>query len=157
MCKIKSPGVFCLFCVVCVSACVCVCFFFFFEILIFWAVFVKGQKNSPKWKITTTSVTHHISQEQYSIWSWYLQGSFFEIFFFRAVREGGVKGQKIAENEKFHPSCTIYLRNSIAYGHDFSYTCVKQYLQVVVVVVVLFCFLFLFVFSFFWNFVFSSF
>ena len=63
--------------VLCVCLCVCVFFFFFFEILIFWAVFVKGQKNSPKWKITTTSVTHHISQEQYSIWSWYLQVIFF--------------------------------------------------------------------------------
>ena len=28
---------------------------------------VKGQKNSPKWKITITSFTHH-TQEQYSIW-----------------------------------------------------------------------------------------
>ena len=45
-------------------------FFLYFEILIFWAVRkgkkrgggVKGEKNSPKWKIRITCVTHHISE-----------------------------------------------------------------------------------------------
>ena len=57
-------------------------------------------------------------------------GVFFliQIFISRDVR--AVKGQKIVQNEK-HPSCTIYLRNSIAYHHDFWYICVKWwYLQV---------------------------
>ena len=48
----------------------------------------------------------------------------FEIYIFWAVR--GVKGQKIAQNEKYqlHLSCTIS-RSSIAYDHEFWYTCVK--------------------------------
>ena len=96
---------------------VCFCFFFFF-CLFFWNLdFLeyygcKRAKNSPKWKIIT-SVTHHISQEQYSIWSWFLVHlckmmistgcccccccclfSHFSEFFFRAARR--MKGQKIA-------------------------------------------------------------
>ena len=68
-------------------------------------------------------------------------GVFFliQIFISRDVR--AVKGQKIVQNEKLqlHPSCTIYLRNSIAYHHDFWYICVKWwYLQVL--------------FSFYWDF-----
>ena len=56
----------------------------------------------------------------------------FEIYIFQALRDGGgegggaVKGQKIAQNEKNNYICHApYLRNSIAYDHEFSYTCVK--------------------------------
>ena len=49
---------------------------------------------------------------------------FFKIFIFWAVR--GVKGQKIAQNEKqqLNP-LHVSLRHSITYDHDFWYTCVK--------------------------------
>ena len=70
----------------------------------------KG-KNSPKWKIRITSVTH-LSQEQYSIWSWFLIqlcemmtspsrcfSHFFKILIFRVVRR--VKGQKMTHNYQF--------------------------------------------------------
>ena len=47
---------------------------------------------------------------------------FYKILIFRAVT--GVKGQKIAQDEKqqLHVS---YLRNSRAYDHGFWHTCVK--------------------------------
>ena len=51
-------------------------FFFFFHFF-FWnfhfsiCLECKRAKNSPKWKITITSVST-VSQEQYSIWSWVL-------------------------------------------------------------------------------------
>ena len=49
---------------------------------------------------------------------------FFEIFIFWAVM--GVKGQKIAQNEKYnYIRHTPYLRNSKACDHDFCYTYVK--------------------------------
>ena len=53
MCKMMvSPGVF----------------FFFKKKLFFWTVGgSKRAKNRPKWKITITSVTCAISQEQYSV------------------------------------------------------------------------------------------
>ena len=59
---------------------------------------------------------------------WYLRAFFsffiFEIFIFWAVM--GVKGQKIAQNEKYnYIRHTPYLRNSKAYDHDFCYTYVK--------------------------------
>ena len=55
---------------------------------------------------------------------------FFLILIFRAVM--GAKGQKIAQNEKWKlHSSRAYLRNSIAFDHDFWYTRVKWwYLQV---------------------------
>ena len=60
LCKIViSPGVFS---------------FFLFQILIFWAVReVKGKrvKNSPKWK-WQLNILNAISNEPYSIWSWFL-------------------------------------------------------------------------------------
>ena len=50
--------------------------------------------------------------------------SLFLIFIFWAVR--GLKGQKTAQNEKKNYIChMLYLRNSIAYDHDFWYRCVK--------------------------------
>ena len=50
----------------------------------------------------------------------------FKIYIFQALRGGAVKGQKIAQNEKNNYICHApYLRNSIAYDHEFSYTCVK--------------------------------
>ena len=55
---------------------------------------------------------------------WYLLALllfFFEFFFGGAVR--GVKGKSIAQNENNNYSHHMpYLRNSIAYGHDFWYT-----------------------------------
>ena len=59
---------------------------------------------------------------------WYLEGffSFFWNFFiFWAVRR--VKGQKIAQKMKSNNYiCHLpYLRKSVAYDHDFWYTCVK--------------------------------
>ena len=87
-------------------------FYLFFEIFIFQAVrWVKGQKTAQneKYKLHVSRI---ISQEQYSIWSWFLvylckimisPGSLsiffvFWVFIFWAVM--GVKGQKIAQNEK---------------------------------------------------------
>ena len=85
------------------------CLFHFFDIFIFWAV--EGKKLSKmKNKNHMCHVSHAISQEQYSIWSWFLVHlckmmispgiffHFFEIFIFLAVR--WLKGQKIAQNEK---------------------------------------------------------
>ena len=49
---------------------------------------------------------------------------FFEVLFFWSVR--GVKGQKIAQNEKKkYIRHTPYVRNSIAYDYDLWYNCVK--------------------------------
>ena len=65
---------------------------------------------------------------------WYLQGVFFNFFLiliFWAVR--GVKGQKVAQKMKNNNYIchVLYLRNSVAYDHDFWFTCVKWwYLQV---------------------------
>ena len=46
-------------------------FFIFFKFWFFRLLGSKRAKNSPKWKITITSVhlSHTISQEQYSVWS----------------------------------------------------------------------------------------
>ena len=53
--------------------------------------------------------------------SWHCFYFFFEFFFGGAVR--GVKGKSIAQNENNNYSHHMpYLRNSIAYGHDFWYT-----------------------------------
>ena len=80
------------------------CFFHFFEILIFQALRgVKGQKLAQNEKeLLHLSCT--ISQEQYSIWSWFLVHmckmmiypggvfSFLKLLFFGLL--GGLKGQK---------------------------------------------------------------
>ena len=62
------------------------CFFILLKFWFFGAVRgVKGQKNSPKWKTTITSVMHHISEAYYhGFWYtcvkwWYLQ-AFFSLF-----------------------------------------------------------------------------
>ena len=55
-------------------------------------------------------------------------------FFFQFFCVSGVNRQKIAQNEKYnHYICHVpYLQNSVAYDHDFRYTCVKWwYLQLV--------------------------
>ena len=85
-------------------------FFSFFLILIFGVIRgVKRKKNSPKWKIKVTSVTHHISGIA-DIWSWPLIrlckmmispsifSDFFKILIFPVVSE--VKGQKMTQNFK---------------------------------------------------------
>ena len=97
--------------------CVCVkwwCLQAFFSL--FWNFYFLGKlggkraKSSPKWKITIINPSHAISQEQYSIWSWFLvhlckiiisPGLFFifsKFWFFWFL--GGVKGQKIVQNGK---------------------------------------------------------
>ena len=49
---------------------------------------------------------------------------FFNFDIFLAVSE--VKGQKIVQNENGNYICYVpFLRNSVAYDHDFWYTCVK--------------------------------
>ena len=121
--------------------------FFFFLFLKFWFFGllggIKGQKK-PKMRnnyichppYPRSSIAYHHDFWQTCAEWWYFQVCvyffhFFETFTFWAVR--AVKGQKIAQNEKqqLHPSCTIYLRNSIAYDHDFWYNFVKWwYLQV---------------------------
>ena len=85
-------------------------FFSFFSFLKFWFFRLlrgKRAKNSPKWKIKITS-DMCLSQEQYSIWSWFLVNlckmmispsiffQFFKILIFRVVREikNGPKSQK---------------------------------------------------------------
>ena len=87
------------------------CFFLFFKILIFWAV--RGVKwleiaQNEKQQLHLY-VMHHISgtiHHQIIIFCTHMYNDnisrlffiFFKIFIFRAVR--GVKGQKIAQNEK---------------------------------------------------------
>ena len=83
-------------------------FFHFLEIFIFWAIRGEnGKKNSPKWKVTITSVTRHISGTV-SMWSWFLvqlckmmisPGVFF--IFYETLIFWVVKGQKIVQNEKW--------------------------------------------------------
>ena len=61
---------------------------------------------------------------------------FFKVFILWAVKEGGggrwgkggLKGQKIAQNEKNNYICHVpYLRNSAGYDHDFWYTYVNSW------------------------------
>ena len=84
---------------------------FFSFLLKFWFFRLlrgKRAKNSPKWQIKITS-DMCLSQEQYSIWSWFLVNlckmmispsifffQFFKILIFRVVREikNGPKSQK---------------------------------------------------------------
>ena len=67
----------------------------------------------------------HSFWHKYVKW-WYLQPffSFFQNFDSLIVK--GLKGQKMAQNEKqqLHLSCIIS-QEQIAYGYDFWYTCVK--------------------------------
>ena len=81
-----------------------------------------------------------ISQELYIIWSyylihmykwWYLQAFFFFIFFNFDFLGFYRKCKKYPEMKINNYICHApYLRNSIAYDHDFWYTCVKSwYLQ----------------------------
>ena len=108
----------------------------------------RSEKNSPKWKLTITSVRCHISGTKKHILMIFCTlvlnddttTSFFhfcEMFFYWAVM--GVKGKSIAqiENNNYIQHVS-YLRNSITYDHHFWYTCVKWYLQAF--------------FSYFWNF-----
>ena len=98
-------------------------------------------------------LSHTISQEQYSLWSWFLVHLcklmmspvfFFYIYIyisiFWAVR--GVRGQKIGQNEK----CQLQPSNAISQEQYslwswFWYTCVKWYLQEFFVI-----FLYIFIF-----------
>ena len=75
------------------------------------------------------------------IWSWvlvhlcpgflfiFLKFSFFGLL--EGSGGGGVKGQKLPKMKNNNYICHMpYLKNSIAYNHDFWYTCVKwRYLQ----------------------------
>ena len=108
-------------------------FFIFFLILIFWAVRrVKGQKVAQN----ELHLSHVISQEQYSIWSWFLvqlckmilsPGIFF-FFFLILIFLGFLIFWFWFSFPKMKNNCirhTPYLRNSMAYDHDFWYTIVK--------------------------------
>ena len=77
---------------------------------------------------------------------WYVQDffHFFEIFIFWVVsREGGgEKGKKLPNMKNIYIRHTPYFRNSIAYDHDFWYTCLKWwYLQVFLALFEIFIFL----------------
>ena len=69
------------------------------------------------------SVVHPNHNFWYTCVKWYLQ-AFFSFFFLISVFQAvtGVKGQKMAQNEKliYHAP---YLRKGIAYDHEFWYTC----------------------------------
>ena len=99
------------------------CFFFFFHflrILIFQVFREVRAKYSPKWKTEIISVIH-LSQEQCSIWSWFLVHlcqmiispgvfvNFFKILIFGVA--SGVKAQKMVQNEKKIMSAALYFRN----------------------------------------------
>ena len=98
-------------------------FFFFFEIFIFQAVMgVKGQKIAQNEK-EQLHLSHAISQEQYSIWSWFLvhlckmmisPGAFFHFFkilIFWVVRR--VKGQKNSPKWQKTLSFALYISGTI--------------------------------------------
>ena len=102
-----------------------VCFFVFFffnflRIFIFKFFWVVRAKYSPKWKTKIISVIH-LSQEQCSIWSWFLVHlcqmiispgvfvNFFKILIFGVA--SGVKAQKMVQNEKKIMSAALYFRN----------------------------------------------
>ena len=76
---------------------------------------------------------------------WYVQDffHFFEIFIFWVVsRGGGGKGKKLPNMKNIYIRHTPYFRNSIAYDHDFWYTCLKWwYLQVFLALFEIFIFL----------------
>ena len=85
----------------------------------------KRAKNSPKWKITVIHPSRAISQEQYSIWSWFLvhfckmiiylgiSFYFFKICFFLVFR--GVKGQEIVK--KWQKILFVMLHVLVAIHH----------------------------------------
>ena len=95
----------------------------------------KRRKYSPKWKITSTSITCHISGTvcDHNVWYtcvklWYIQAffHFFDIFIFQA----GKRAKNGARWKKNPVWCTSYLRNHISYDCHLLYTCVKWwYLQ----------------------------
>ena len=107
----------------------------FFIVSKFWFFVSTGGKraeNGSRWQKSSRS----ISQEAYVVWLWFLvhmctimaslDASFiFSKFDFAVVR--GVKGQKMAQNDKkFH--LTLYLRNRTSYDCGFWYTFVKWYI-----------------------------
>ena len=110
-------------------------FSFFLKLSFFRLLGGKRTKNSSKGKVTITCVTHHTSETgKHVIMNFHtlvlnddiprLFLHFFQVFTFWAVSE--VKGKIIAQNEnnnyiRHEP----YLRNCIAYGHDFCYSCIN--------------------------------
>ena len=96
----------------------------------------RRAKSSLKWKITINPPSA-ISQEKCSIWWWFLvhfckmmisSGVFIFFFFFNFDFLGccGVKGQKMAQNDK--KLCqTSYLRNHTSYDCHLWYTYVKWF------------------------------
>ena len=108
-------------------------FFNFFKILIFWVVsVVKGQKMVQNYK--KFCLLCFISQESYIIWLSLVvhlcelmisPGVFFIFskFWFSGLLEGGVKGQKMVQNEKKFCHAP-YLRNH-TYDHHLWYANVK--------------------------------
>ena len=106
----------------------------------------RGWKGKKSPKMSKISVCHtlyfrnYISYDLY-IWytcmykriiSWAIFFIFFKILIFRIIKGGmgcgevGVKGQKMAQNDK---KICPYLRNHTSYDCDFWCTCVKWYFQ----------------------------
>ena len=95
---------------------------------------VKGQKIAQNEK-EQLHLSHAISQEQYSIWSWFLVqfckmmislGIVFIYLKFSFRLLEGQKGKKLPKMKNSNCICHApYLKNSIAYNHDFWCTCVK--------------------------------
>ena len=116
------------------------CFFFFFHFFdIFIFQVVRGGKRVKNAQNENNNISHAISQEQYSIWSWFFVhlskvmiflGVFFifwKFWFFWLLRGWG-RGVKVQKNSV---CCASYLRNHTSY--DFYlfylwYSCVKWYL-----------------------------
>ena len=115
----------------------------FFSMLKFWFSRLPGLKGQNWPKILRISVCgtlyfrKHIS---YDLHLWYICMYkriiypdiffiFFKILIFRIIRrrEGGIKWQKMTQNDK---NFCLYLRNRTSYDCDFWWTCVKWlYLQ----------------------------
>ena len=75
---------------------------------------------------------HAISQEQYSIWSWFFVHfsprvifSFTKIWIFQVVSGG--KGQKVAQNDKKSVCCSSCLVNHTSYDFHLWYTILNWY------------------------------
>ena len=91
----------------------------------YWSKMKKLAQNKkyqlhPSWAI---------SQEQYSVWSWFLVQLCRIIFIFSKFwifgLLGGSKGKKWAKMTTNFVLCTLYLRNYTSYNLDLWCTCVK--------------------------------
>ena len=94
---------------------------------------VRGVKNGPKWTITITSITCHISRAYdhdfwYTWWNDDISRHFFHVFnfflyfLFLAVR--GKRAKNGPRTQKNPVCCSWYLRNLISYDCHLWYTSV---------------------------------